>query len=436
MKSAAMGPLLLLLGSSAPVMGLQVKTMTEIKEELLQGYDRNTRPSLAAAEAYMRETNVTECPTPPPEQVKTQFYLQFLTVNQKNLEYTVEGYFRVYWNDQRLNFTQYSRGYDGCVEKLIFGDDGGLLWVPDLYFEQVVAITMGKDNFGTTLEVQPNGDIFWSRQAKVTLRCPMHFGNLPFDTQTCGYMLGMWSQTAAEVVLEWKPEADGLANWRAVSTSSWIVTGMSQENQYLTYDSGSFTYAFAQLHLARRDESYVTQYVITAFLFVFVSYGGCWVAAGAVPARAAIAVISLIVVFSQQQAAKSQLPPFSYATWLTDFLFISALFNLIMFFEFVAVNYGMTVDAQAKAAEAAKAKAAAENSSAMATEQEAADMSGIKLIQVKTEKSTFARCWAQMLPYIRMMKDMDKTFRWLFPSAYILTVIILYSRVGAYKPVA
>ena len=69
----------------------------------------------------------------------------------------------------------------------------------------------------------------------------MFFGNLPFDTQSCSYMLGMWSQTAAEVELRWLAGEDALYNWQAVGTAVWEVTDMRQEDQYLSFSSGSFT---------------------------------------------------------------------------------------------------------------------------------------------------------------------------------------------------
>ena len=40
-----------------------------------------------------------------------------------------------------------------------------------------------------------------------------------------------------------------------------------------------------------------------------------------------------LIVSNLQAAAKNQLPPFAYNTWLTDFMFISLIFNLIGFFE-------------------------------------------------------------------------------------------------------
>ena len=96
--------------------------------------------------------------------------------------------FRAWWTDGRL-------AYDGScgVPQLKFSS-AAQLWVPDFYFEKPQSVTLGGGSRGELLSVQPDGSIFWSRQAEVSLSCPMHFGNLPFDTHECPYKLGLYSQ--------------------------------------------------------------------------------------------------------------------------------------------------------------------------------------------------------------------------------------------------
>jgi len=197
----------------------------------------------------------------------------------------------------------------------------------------------------------------------------------------------------------------------------------------LSFSSGTFTYAFATLHLERKDQSYVALYIISAVFFVMVSYTGCWVSLAAVPARAGIAVVSLIIVFNTRAAAKREFPPFSYSTWLTDFIFVSAMFNLIMVFEFAAAHYGTVFDAKcAKEEAAAKAKAEAES-----TESGAAESAGVRLIQVNTAKSAFDQAWKAMIPWVRGMKNLDLYTRWGLPLAYLIFIIIMFSQIGNYR---
>ena len=67
----------------------------------------------------------------------------------------------------------------GCgVKKLVFGDDWTLLWLPDWYFEQAGNLKLGDfsdNNFGSQLFIKPSGQVFWSRQARIELRCTMDF---------------------------------------------------------------------------------------------------------------------------------------------------------------------------------------------------------------------------------------------------------------------
>ena len=208
--------------------------------------------------------------------------------------------------------------------------------VPDFYYEKASTVALGKTGYGTLLSISPDGDVSWSRQATVTLRCEMYFGNMPFDTQSCTYTLGMYSQTGSEVSLSWRPNMDGLDNWKAVSTSVWDVTGQTQENSVQVYGGLPYTYAIAQLTLKRQAQGYVISYLYQSIFFVAMSYGGFWINPAATPGRVALAVIMVLVVSNLGSAAKRDLPPFAYKTWLTDFMFISMIFNLIAFFEMVA----------------------------------------------------------------------------------------------------
>mmetsp|Transcript_27468 Transcript_27468/g.69909 ORF Transcript_27468/g.69909 Transcript_27468/m.69909 type:complete len:441 (+) Transcript_27468:14-1336(+) len=418
------------------------ETMQQIKDRLLSNYDKSTRPTQAMMEREVASmpppaSGEPNCTLAPPERVQTQFYIDYMSVDQKKQEYTVEGFLRVFWKDERLAFGNDTNPECVCLTSLIFENDADL-WTPDLYFERVIKLALAGTGpgagFGTLLTIDREGNVVWSRQSAITLRCPMHFGNIPFDSHSCPYTMGLYSQTASDVILEWLDPVKALDNWKAVGTSLWDITNMRAHNDVQAYSTGTYTYAVAALDIKRQEQGYITSYIIIAIFLVMVSFGGVFVSAAAVPARAAIAVVTLIVVVNTGNSARAQLPPFSYSTWMTDFLFYSTLFNLFFFFEFAAANFGVQIDQHYKKLEAdAKAKETEMTSSPMSGVAEA---DGVKLIQIKTAPAAMQSVKMIVVPYMRALKDSDYYVRRGFPFVYLLFIIIIYSQIGNYPSAA
>ena len=460
-----------------------------------------------------------------------QFYVDYLAVDQKSLDYTLEGFFRVKWNDTRL---AYNSSEGACVSALLF-PDASQIWKPDLYFEKAASVSLEAAGNGQSLSVSPSGEVIWSRQSRVKLRCKMHFGNIPFDTQRCDYILGLYSQNKADVVLQWYADTmdptnqnygKGIDNLEPTAVWTVSLDAADQINLEQTYSVGTFTYAKATLTFKRRAQGYVISYIILTLFFVSMSYCGFFINPAATPGRVALAVITVVqragvapprcqsplrmplrplsaphhknspfdvrpksrawqlIVSGLQAAAKNQLPPFAYNTWLTDFMFISLVFNMVGFFEsmpppdqhlpklthpahelswlwcllvaVVAVNFGMTVNAKCEKQEEA-AKAAAKKQAGQQLVSMPAD--GLALTKIpgadggdpdseaeaggKTigfspftglmprPQNSFR---ATLVKAIRACKDLDATMRWAFPLVYFIFVMVMISQIGCYVP--
>ena len=74
------------------------------------------------------------------------------------------------------------------------------------------------DGKGEMFTVSSGGEILWSRQASFRIACKMNLDKLPFDTQSCGLLAGLYSQRAEQVQLRWRDPAkyEALANWEGV----------------------------------------------------------------------------------------------------------------------------------------------------------------------------------------------------------------------------
>jgi hypothetical protein len=418
------------------VSALDMRTKSEIKAQLLASYDASVRPNLASAlEASRRGDD--GCAHAPPDDIEAQIYIDFLTVDQKLLQYTIEGFLRVWWDDPRLAFNGTSRSSQtaelGCLDRLIFRDANDL-WLPDLYFENVVDLDIGgsfSSRLSESLTVYPNGSVWWSRQLRVTLRCRMLFGNLPFDTQECPIKLGLYADTVEDSRLRWRGSELLLDAWEAASTSTWIVSKFSQHALPGEYKSLRFDRIVGVLYLQRESSAYLMLYVAGSIILVIMAYAGMWINPAAVPARVGLGAISVLVINNLTSSAKAQLPPFSYRTWLTDFMFASLVFNLIAFLEYAAVNFGASIDLKLRAAERESrsghgkiVNSSMSNANGRSTPPHDA---GVRLVSQRRAVSGWARVQARILESVRHLKDLDHTFRWLFALTYLLYVTVMFS---------
>ena len=99
------------------------------------------------------------------------------------------------------------------------------------------------DGKGEMFTVSSGGEILWSRQASFTIECKMNLERLPFDTQPCGLLAGLYSQRAEQVQLVWRnpAEYEALANWGSTCLSGWVATSLVQTNELQSFVTGNFT---------------------------------------------------------------------------------------------------------------------------------------------------------------------------------------------------
>ncbi|XP_064601415.1 gamma-aminobutyric acid receptor subunit delta-like [Liolophura sinensis] len=87
-------------------------------------------------------------------------------VSELNMEYTIDMYFRQFWNDPRLAF---NHSYEYITLDSFFRFS---IWLPDPYF-----MNSKDEHFHTVtvpnimIRIDGNGDVFYSQRFSVTLSC-------------------------------------------------------------------------------------------------------------------------------------------------------------------------------------------------------------------------------------------------------------------------
>ena len=239
-------------------------------------------------------------------------------------------------------------------------------------------LTMGvSDGKGEMFTVSGGGEVLWSRQASFTIACKMNLERLPFDTQPCGLLAGLYSQRAEQVQLVWRDPAkyEALANWGGTCLAGWVATSLVQNNELQSFTTGNFTYARATIALTRVPHSMMLNF-ITSVIMVFISCLGFLIDPANAPARVTLGVVrqsthwfiwnagvgvrssltlsrmvsplarvtrqvTLLVVLQNYISLSSNTPRDVSASWLGRFTLVSFLFNIAIFAEQILVNFGL-----------------------------------------------------------------------------------------------
>ena len=184
-------------------------------------------------------------------------------------------------------------------------DEMAQVWKPGAYWEKSIEIKVPKagelvdDGAGQSFSISPDGSVFWSSQTTFSLACKMDLSKLPYDTQTCHYKMGLYADTASEVVLKWREGVPAIANWDTTCLTSFVVTNLTQSDQLDIYVGSNYTYSVASLSFTRDPSPLIMSYFIPAIFLVWMSILGFFIDPAATPARVALGIITILAVVGQ-----------------------------------------------------------------------------------------------------------------------------------------
>jgi hypothetical protein len=224
---------------------------------------------------------------------------------------------------------------------------------PDLYWENFLEVAPASNmgGYGVAVNIYPDGSVWRSQMLSLTLACPVSLTNMPYDTQSCEWWTGIYSDHAHEVRLRWRAGRTALQGYelRDSCPSGWTPTGQDQENLVQVWPSGNYSYAWAEIEFTRNDTvGWIESYFTTSIILVFLAYLGTWINPLATPARVTLGVVTILSVQTNKNALIRELP-FGHASkvWLMRFVNMSFQFNVGIFIEQFVVGFAVRVHSQA-----------------------------------------------------------------------------------------
>jgi len=192
-----------------------------------------------------------------------------------------------------------------------------------------------------------------------TFRCHFDFTEMPYDTQDCHLTFMLPNVAADKILLSWADiSGDKLRNaeWTIHQAEEWersaeVVTIPHQLGEIL---ASKLT---ARFSLERRPYHMLKSYVLQVCMFFTLSWIGLWIDPAAVPARAAIGIIPVLVCSNKISTFLLMIPAISYSTRMDSFMVMTLAMITFHMLEFGLVHFAARQYKKLKEMEGRRAQA-------------------------------------------------------------------------------
>ncbi|XP_077984025.1 gamma-aminobutyric acid receptor subunit alpha-2-like [Glandiceps talaboti] len=285
---------------------------------LFSNYDRNLRPGIGG----------------PPLLVVADIYaLSIGPIQEVDMEYHLDVFFRQRWNDPRL---AYDDPYKILSLNTVMLES---IWYPDTYFVN------GKKSYGHNIttpnrlfRIYPNGDVLYTQRLTVIPECKMHFENYPMDRQVCPLVFGSNSFSTEDILYSWHPDKVKMSPHSRLSQFR-LMDNTVGEFTIVSDRIGNRSVLIAHFFLQRDIGYFLIQIYVPCILVTMSSWVTFWLNPEATPARVALGVLTILAITTLGWSMKDNLPKVSYAKAMDWYLALCFTFALGSLVEFAAVNF-------------------------------------------------------------------------------------------------
>ncbi|CAF0774946.1 unnamed protein product [Adineta ricciae] len=294
--------------------------ITTILDSLLKNYDANIRP------------NYGESPT------KINFDIlvsSFGPIQDIDMSFTMNCYFRQRWRDERLQFDE-EVGVLPLSTRML-----ERLWRPDtIFYNSKYSYLHTIPTSNRLWRLFPNGSIWYSSRITVKARCNMNLRHFPVDTQICRFFVGSFANSASDVQYDWR-----LGNNRSVNFDTKVLLSQFDLIRFPQYDEiteingRNFSVLRVDFVLKRHMGYYILQVYIPSSMLVMLSWVSFFIHREATADRVNIGVMTFLSLATLSFDIRNYTAAVSYLTALDWFIFMAYAFLLASLLQFAFVHY-------------------------------------------------------------------------------------------------
>ncbi|XP_045204370.2 glycine receptor subunit alpha-2-like [Mercenaria mercenaria] len=343
------------------------------------------------------------------------------SISETTMEYSVDIYLRLWWRDERLDYSDKSNSTKLELDSKNIGN----VWQPDIFFENEKRASVHTvTTTNKLMHIFRNGTVIYSIRLSLALSCTMMLQYYPFDSQRCPIFVQSFGYTEDNINLDWyynnPVSAENLEMPQFELNEDEIITS-DYSSPYS--QTGTFSTLKAELQLTRKVGFYFLQVFIPGVLLVVLSWVSFWVDPNAVPARVSLGVTCVLTMTTQSSGIRQSLPPVSYVKAIDVWMFVCLLFVFAALLEFAYVNVLLRKKSQEKKRETYE----------MTDVNDREDKNGKD--DERSRKTKIVECLTTPAPDAKTKaKRVDIVSRFVFPISFILFLFIFFMVCGLAKP--
>eukprot|EP00794_Sanderia_malayensis_P007279 gene7279-8090_t len=272
-----------------------------------------------------------------PVEVQVQiFVIDMVPLKRYHMHYTMEIFFRQFWRDYRLQKPS------NMSEEIIMGAEAlDSIWVPEVQFPMAKSgfqFNLIKQNIA--IIIRNNGRIFLSRRVSLTLFCPMNLHNFPFDKQTCKLPVKIYSYNNNHCKLSWGMQLNGpIYAPEKLKIFDYTLENYTYGKQVNHHSrAGDWDVLWIKFILKREVQFFLLQYITPCALIVILSWIGFWIDHKSTPARASLAITTVLTITTLTNSIQLSLPNVAYTKSIDIYLLACFVFVFASMVEFAIVG--------------------------------------------------------------------------------------------------
>ncbi|KAG5683872.1 hypothetical protein PVAND_013133 [Polypedilum vanderplanki] len=296
------------------------QNVTKIIDSLTENYDKRLRPNYGKM----------------PVNVGVSAYILGIhSFSEENMDFTMDFYFRQYWNDPRLQFKK-----QPGIEYITPGYEfGRTLWFPDTFFvnekESFLHTITTKNEF---VKIYHNGDVVKSVRLSVTFSCPMNFVRYPMDTQLCAIPIESYAHRSNEITYYWKDGNDSVGIVPDIDLPLIKVKNLDLKSQVISLAHGTYSRMELTVAFERTVGYYIIQIYIPCTMIVIIAWISFFLNKNAMNIRCVLCIAGLLSLIVECQAINTFIPKTSYSKALDLYTGICMTLVFIALVEFAFIS--------------------------------------------------------------------------------------------------
>lgn len=292
-----------------------------LKKFFLHGYDKRVRPNYSG----------------PPALVNVSFHIIGISsVDEVQMDFTTDFYFRQKWYDPRLEFEPV-----GEVDELCVGAEfAGKIWLPDTFFANEKTATFHTATTENTfIRIAHTGRVYRSIRLTVTCSCPMDLQYFPMDRQRCKIEIESYGYNTRDIDYRWERGDDSVTLNTKIELPQFKILGFKMGQEIQNLSSGDYIRLYCEIHFVRSMGYYLIQIYVPASLIVMISWVSFWLHRNATPARVALGVTTVLTMTTLMSSTNAALPKISYIKSIDVFLGTCFVMVFASLLEYASVGY-------------------------------------------------------------------------------------------------